>query len=106
MKYTLSIDYKAATNKGLEYITMESKNELEAIAEADSKWNEEIYMMRIMKKDGNVERKNGWKITKYTAILARRSHGWHLNNNENSEASHSVIHYIPKNPKHAWFETC
>ena len=105
MKYTLSIDYKAATNKGLEYITMEAKNELEAMAEADSKWNDEIYMMQIMKQDGKMDRTNGWKVTKYTAVLARRSHGWHLNNSENAEAPHSVHHYIPKNPAYAWFAT-
>lgn len=105
MKFVLCIDYKAATNKGLEYMVMDAKNELEAIAEADSKWNDEIYMMQIMKQDGKVDRTNDWRVTKYTAILARRSHGWHLNNKENSEADHSVHHYIPKDPRWAWFAT-
>lgn len=105
MKYALCIDYKAATNKGLNYMTMEAKNELEAMAEADSKWNDELYMMQIMKQDGKIERTNGYKIAKYVAILARRSFGWHLNNEQNAEAPHSVNHYIPNNREYDWFAT-
>ena len=59
-----------------------------------------------MKKNGNVERRDGYRITTYTAVLARRDYGWHLNDRANSEDPHDVRHWINQNPKYAWFENC
>ena len=107
MKYTLYIDYKATVKPfAFEYITMDATNELDAIAEADARWSEDVYLMQIMQKDGNVERREGCRVTTYTAVLARRSYGWHMNDKANSEGPHDVRHWIPKNPKYAWFENC
>lgn len=105
MKFTLCIDYKASTKKGLDYITMNANSIEEAIEEADEKWSADIYLMKIMKKSGKTERENGWKIEEYDAILCRRSYGWHLNNKKNSESEHKVRHFIPKIAKCDWFET-
>lgn len=46
-KYVMCIDYKAATHKGLEYKVMNAKTVLEAIAEADARWDENIYWTRL-----------------------------------------------------------
>lgn len=105
MKYTLCIDYKAGTKKGLDYSSLEAANVLDAMSEADRRWTEDVYMMQIMQKAGKTERKNGWRIEEYSAILARRSYSWHLNDKEHHEAPHSVRHYIPRNPAWHWYET-
>ena len=106
MKFTLCIDYKAANKKGLEYMELNATTLEDAISEADDKWNDDIYLMKIMKKVGKTERQNGgWKTEKFEAVLCRRSFGWHLNNRKNSESEHFVRHYIPKIAEYHWFET-
>ena len=106
MKFTLCIDYKAATGKGLEYIQMNATKILDAISEADGMWNDEIYMMQIMEKEGKTERMDWSRVTTYRAVLARRSYGWHLNNKQNSEAEHKVTHTVlNRNSAVNWYET-
>ena len=96
MKYVLYIDYKAdytaQGNKSEEYITMEAKDLLEAIEEADKKFDKEtMYLVRIMEKTGDVKKMDsGWKSQRYTAILCNRFNGWHRNTEEYSEGKHQV----------------
>ena len=110
MKYTLYIDYKASVaswkdTNSYKYISMDAKNLEEAIAEADSLWNDSIYLMRIMKKEGKIGRADGAKFETYKAILCRRSYGWHRNTEENSESIHVVNKYwLVDNKAITWYE--
>ena len=98
MTYVLYTDHKAGTKKNDGYKLMEAKNLLDAMAEADKEWNDDCYLMRIMEQDGKTERvvkgRDGFSCTLYTAKLARRSYGWHLNNHENAEGEHSVKRFV------------
>lgn len=94
-KFVIYIDYKADYKAGgYEYTAIDAENIEGAMEVADGMWNENIYLMRIMKQEGKTQRlvkgRNGFSVTKFTAVLARRSFGWHLNNKANSEGEHSV----------------
>lgn len=89
-KYTLYIDYKKTYS--FHYETLEAKTLEEAIKEADKKMSNEIYLMRVMEKTGNIERNSGRKCTKYKAIICNRGNGWHINDKEHGENYHAVEH--------------
>ena len=100
MKYILYIDRKAGSKAPYEYITMQATDLEAAIAEADARWTDEIYLMRIMKMEGKVEKGEGRRIEKYRATLARRSHGWHLNTAANAEGEHFAKRHLGKGWEH------
>ena len=102
MKFALYIDNK--DGKTYSYNEMNANDLESAIKEADEAWNEGIYLMRIMKKVGKVEKENDYKYETYEAILCRRSYGWHRNDKENCEGEHKAKHYKAKFG--AWFEAC
>lgn len=58
MKYVLYIDYRASYKPMYsEYRPMDAKNMAEAVIEADTAHNPEtMYLIRIMKEDGKVEK--------------------------------------------------
>ncbi len=95
-KYELYIDRKAGTNgkAEIEYIELEGKTILEAMAEADKIWEADgnIYLARIMERFGKTERESvadsTWKYSYFKAVLARRSFGWHINDSEHGENEH------------------
>lgn len=93
MKYIIYFDYMAEAKKSYEYRPLAAKNLEEAIAEADKAIEENtepIYLTRILKKDGKIEKEAGTDLKRenFEAILCRRSHGWHQNNKKNYEAEH------------------
>lgn len=92
MKFVIYFDYSAESRKQYEYMAMEAKDLETAIAEADEKIkaNEEpIYLTRIMKKVGKIEKDScGIKYEHFEAVLCRRSCGWHINNRQNYENEH------------------
>lgn len=103
MKFVLYIDYKAEYKPMYcEYKTMNAKTLEDAIEEADKAWNENVYLARIMKKEGKTERKDGCSVEKFNAVLCRRSFGWHRNTRENGESAHSANRYAAKYGD--WFE--
>lgn len=102
-KFVIYIDYKAkkADNLGIEYKMIEVEGLEEAIEVADGMWNEKMYLMRIMKKIGKVEKENSdWNVETYEAILARRSYGWHRNNAENCEGEHRAQRHYTNGRKY------
>ena len=96
MKYIIYIDYKADYTanggKDSEFIKAEAKNLLDAIAEADALYNENVYLIRIMEKDGKAAKENGCTAQLYKAILCKRSAGWHRNTESESEQIHLAYH--------------
>lgn len=97
-KFVICTDYKAQKGKGLEYTMIEAEDAIEAMSIADSRWTDDIYMMQIMKQDGKTVRqvkgRNGFSTTDFTAVLARRSFGWHNNDAEHSEAPHRARWFV------------
>lgn len=93
-KFIAYIDYKAGykadCGKDFEYVPLNAKSLIEAIAEVDTMWNDKIYLIRIMQKDGKIEKVEDYKTERYKAILCRRSYGWHQNTEEYSESEHVV----------------
>lgn len=102
MKYVLYIDNK--DGKTYSYGDMNATTLEDAIAEADEVMNDGIYLMRIMKKSGAIEKYNDINIQTYVAILCRRSNGWHRNTVDNGEGYHAVKRCRAKYG--FWFETC
>jgi len=89
-KYVLVIDYKVSNEHlGYDYYDLEAKDLYEAIEESDTHWFDDVYLMRICEKVGKIKKGDvtGEKVTEHKAILCKRSvSGWHINNEENSEA--------------------
>lgn len=108
MTYALYIDNKAGIpfmdGKTYCYNIMDATDLEAAIKEADEAWNEGVYLMRIMKKVGKIEKENDIKFETYEAVLCRRSNGWHRNTKENCENTHTAKRY--KASFGAWFEAC
>ena len=100
MKYVLYIDYRASYKPMYsEYRPMEAKTLAEAIVEADAIHNfETMYLIRIMEKDGKVEKVGGGiKAQTYTTIMEKRSTKWAAEGRD-----HSVKHFTAKFAD--WFE--
>lgn len=102
---------KTPTDPGYEYKLIEAEGIEEAIEIADSMWNDGIYLMRIMKKVGKIQKEDGeWRAETYEAVLARRSFGWHLNNEKNSECRHVAKRHYTNSRKYTtnleWIGAC
>lgn len=100
MKYVIYIDYSANYKPmTAEYRPLVAKTIEEAVIEADTIHNPDtMYLIRIMKKNGKVEKVGGGvKAQTYTAIMEKRSTRWAA-----EEIEHSVRHYVSKFCD--WFE--
>ena len=79
-KYIVSIDYKASYKPmTIEFFDLEAQSITEAMAEANKKWHEGIYLMQIYEKKGRTKKIEGlgrWKATEYHLTVERRSNGW------------------------------
>lgn len=109
MKFIIYSDYRADYKPmSVDYTEINAKTLEEAITVADQMWDaKKHYLMRIMKKTGKVitPYKAGYKFEEYTAILTRRSHGWHINNEENCEQEHKVNkNWLTANKNEVWYE--
>lgn len=107
MKFTVMIDYKAGIKNGFDYMQLEAKNLIDAIAEADSLWTDSIYLMKIMQKVSKIETEcfGQVKNEKYEAVLCRRSYGWHLCNADNCERATVVYKkWLTNNRNDIWYE--
>lgn len=97
--FAIYFDYMTEAKKSYEYIDMQAKDLEEAIEEADlmiAKNDQPIYLTRIMKKTGKTVRKDGVASSDYTAILCKRSHGWHRNIEKNGENEHIATRWETK----------
>lgn len=103
MKYVALIDYMANKgNNGFDFIALEAKNETQAIIEADHMMNDDIYLIKLMKKTGKAEKiETGIKATKYTSILVRRRHNWHESDKDGENVT-TIYKYTSKNG--TWFD--
>lgn len=100
-KYIIYIDYKADYTanggKDYEYIKAEAKNLLDAIAEADALYNENVYLIRVMESVTKPTKVGDYRAQTYHAVLAKRSAGWHRNTEEYSENVHMAMRTWNKN---------
>lgn len=92
-KYVLIIDFKADAPTGFKYEDLKANDLYEAIEEADSYFDDDIYLLKICEKYGKTVKGEytGQKVTNYSAILCKRSaSGWHINNPKNGESNTMV----------------
>lgn len=100
-KFLLYVDYYADSkdelfDSGYDYSVIECGDFETAIETAEKWWNllqaagKKIYLMRIFKKCGASVMESGHHSTPYTAVLCKRSAGWHKNTEFNAEGRHSV----------------
>lgn len=102
-KFAIYTDYKAGKEQitDFEYQTIEANDILEVIDIADRKFNDKVYLMRIMERTGKVEKENSdWNTETYEAVLCRRSFGWHKNTKENSEEKHIAKRFFTNSKKY------
>lgn len=101
MKYVLYIDYRASYKPMYsEYRPMDAKTMADAVIEADATHNPEtMYLIRIMEKNGKIERLGGSvKAQTYTTVMEKRSTKWAAEGR-----NHSVKYFTGKFAD--WFET-
>lgn len=96
VKYILYIDFMSGVDPvGYKYIPLESDNLISAIDEADKVFDGgRHYLIRILEKSGKVTVVDGCRVVPFTAVLCRRSYGWHGNTADNYEDTHTIdYHY-------------
>lgn len=91
MKLLAVIDKKASA--GFDYVELNAKDILAAMSEADTLMNETIYLIKILKKVGKIEKVDNMKTEKYEAVITNRGNGWHINDYEHAEAPLTVRKY-------------
>ena len=91
-KYAVMIDWKAAVKCKLDVEMLEAATLPEAMAEAEKKLTEDVYLINIMVKVGKVQRIDGRKETDYKEILTNRGNGWHNCDDEHCESPNTWIH--------------
>lgn len=103
MKYVIYLDYMTGANPNgykVEYIKTAAKDVMEAIELADATWrmHDDLYLIRVMEKDGNNYKVDGLTATNYKAVMCKRSDrgGWHRNTKENCESEHIAAWYRTK----------
>ena len=84
-KYIAIIDYKANVKNGFDHITLESKNLMDAMNEAEKLMDDTVYLVDIAEKSGKTEKINGCKETKFTEILRNRGNGWNRCDSDHGE---------------------
>lgn len=99
-KYIAVIDYKASYKSGFDFVELESKNIVDAMEEANRIDMENVYMVSVAEKFGNIERPNkGEKITNYKMRAEKRSCGWDKAQDygtkiQRREVSKKGFHYV------------
>ena len=106
MKYLVLIDYKANKgNNGFDYKEIEAKDVTEAILTVDHMINnDDIYLLKLMKKEGRTEKVEGCegvKATHYQSFLVRRRHNWHASDRDGEYVT-TVNKYTDKYG--SWYE--
>lgn len=91
MKLVAVIDKKAS--RGFDYVELNAKDILSAMSEADSLMNEDVYLIKIVKKIGKIEKVENLKTEKYEAVITNRGNGWHVNDYEHAEGPLTVRKY-------------
>lgn len=110
MKFVIYFDFRANFYPGFHYIPIDAKTLSDAIMIADQMWDSKMhYLISIMERTSRVVTpyKAEYKFEEYTAILTkRRTGGWHINNEENSEQDHKVYKkWLTTNKNCVWFES-
>lgn len=91
MKLLAVIDKKASA--GFEFVELNAKEIVTAMAEADTLMNETVYLIKIVKKVGKIEKVDNLKTEKYEAVITNRGNGWHVNDYEHGEGPLTVRKY-------------
>ena len=82
MQFLLYIDYKARKGnvRGYDYIPMEAEDLYPAMMEAEKYHTEDIYMMKIMTKEGRITSCKNIKTAYFKAFVeCRGNEGWRIN---------------------------
>ena len=108
MKYVIYLDYLAGTkNPGWEYVKTAAKDVCEAIELSEGIWrnHDDLYLIRVMEKDGANYKIDGMTVTTYKAIMCKRSDrgGWHRNIEKNFE-NHHVAGWFRCKSGADWFD--
>ena len=92
-EYIVMIDEKASYETGLKFKTLEAKNILEAMAEAESLFDERTYLIRIAEKTETVDESANGII--YKEILSTRSgYNWNTTDERRGETANNIAHNI------------
>lgn len=95
-KYVVMVDWKAEYKSGFDYWEMTAKDAIEAIEQADTIWNNCMYLVKILEKTGKAEKAGADRVVTYKSVLCRRSFGWHRTNAANGETETIVKQYTNK----------
>lgn len=86
-KYIAIVDFASHTGKMFDQVELSAKTLMDAMDEAATLKDEDVYLVKIAEKTGKVEKREGAKRTRYTEILCCRSNGWHTCTHVNSESA-------------------
>lgn len=83
-KFIAYIDYKAASEKSLEYVARKAQDIISTMDEAEALKTADVYLMRIAENTGNVTEEN---MLVYIDKLCTRSCNWYHNDAAHGEST-------------------
>ena len=94
-KYMVAIDWKAAYRNTIDFQPIEASDILEAMKIAEKFFNENVYLLAIMEKTGEVH-ENEFLV--YEDKLTSRNLGnWHPSDAEHSECPFNAVYHVENN---------
>lgn len=91
-KYMVAIDWNASYSGTIDHKMIEASNIFEAMQIADKFFNENVYLLAIMEKTGEIV-ENEYLV--YADMLTSRNRGnWHLSDAEHSEVPFQSIYHV------------
>lgn len=96
-KYLLYIDYKSNSKITSEWLELDARSEMDAMAKADEVLNfkENVYLAKVLVKTSRAYRKDGALCNDYKTILCKRS-GWIINDDAHGEYTWTATKYAIK----------
>lgn len=91
--YIITIDYTVDTKKGLERKTLAATNLVEAMAEAETFFSEEVYLIDLAEKTGDIDADVNGLIYK-DILTSRRRRNWHITDKQHSESPASTAYNL------------
>lgn len=91
-KYMVSIDYRAGYRNAIDFQLLNADNIFEAMQEAEKLHDENVYLLRILEKTGEVH-ENEFLV--YADKLISRSRGnYHLSDKEHGEVAFDALWHV------------
>ena len=91
-KYMVAIDWNASYSSSIDHKMIEANNIFEAMQIADKLFNENVYLLAIMEKTGEIVENEF--VVYADKLTSRTPSNWHLSDAEHGEVPFQSIYHV------------